>query len=271
LSSSRKTTKPLAHTLQGTGSLGDLRPCGRGARLLLPGDGVPAQSVSVRIALPGRWLVIDRLGCPRVCAKRPQHDRQVPSSVRRHVANSDRAGDVRAVATGYPSRVGRPLSLRGVGDTPLVAWSAVCDTVRQAVIAENRPAAGGRVGPRDTRELSQSAAHRIFASFNRARSRSRRDHRTDRHRPRTISRTPNPNGSSLQQDRHGLVVGDLCTCLELQQSATADGVLDPQEGITRKTEHAGNIARRHLERFGAQHHRSLAELFETNAVVQTAR
>jgi hypothetical protein len=77
--------------------------------------------------------------------------------------------------------------------------------------------------------------------------------------------------SSLQQDRHGLLIGDLCACLELRQGATADRVLDPQEGITWQTEYAGNIARRHLEGLGAQYHRSLAELFETNAVVQTAR
>jgi hypothetical protein len=48
-------------------------------------------------------------------------------------------------------------------------------------------------------------------------------------------------------------------------------VLDPQKGITRQTEYAGNIARRHLEGRGAQHDRSLAELLEANAVVQTAR
>jgi hypothetical protein len=39
----------------------------------------------------------------------------------------------------------------------------------------------------------------------------------------------------------------------------------------RETKHARDIARRHLEGFGAQHHGSLAELFEANAVVQTAR
>jgi len=82
---------------------------------------------------------------------------------------------------------------------------------------------------------------------------------------------PSPNGSSLQQDRHGLFVGDLRACLELRQGATADGVLDPQEGITWQAQHAGNIARRYLKGLGAQHHRSLAELFEANAVVQTAR
>jgi Tripartite tricarboxylate transporter family receptor len=77
--------------------------------------------------------------------------------------------------------------------------------------------------------------------------------------------------SSLQQDRQGLFVGDLCAGLELWQGATTDGMLDHQEGITRQTQHACNIARRHLEGLGAQHHRSLAELFETNTVVQTAR
>ena len=82
---------------------------------------------------------------------------------------------------------------------------------------------------------------------------------------------PSPNGSSLQQDRHGLFVGDLRACRELRQGATANGVLDPQEGITWQAQHAGNIARRYLKGLGAQHHRSLAELFEANAVVQTAR
>jgi hypothetical protein len=86
-----------------------------------------------------------------------------------------------------------------------------------------------------------------------------------------MSGLPSPSGSSLQQDRHGLFVGGLSARLKLRQGATADGVLDPQEGITRQTKHARNIARRHLERLGAQHHRSLAELFETNSVVQTAR
>jgi hypothetical protein len=82
---------------------------------------------------------------------------------------------------------------------------------------------------------------------------------------------PPPKRSNLQQDRQGLFVGDPRAGLELWQGATADGVPDHQEGITRQTQHACNIARRHLEGLGAQHHRSLAELFETNAVVQTAR
>ena len=77
--------------------------------------------------------------------------------------------------------------------------------------------------------------------------------------------------SSPQQDRQGLPVGHLCTCLELRQGATSNGVLDRQEGISRQAQHARNIARRHLEGLGAQHHRSLAELLEANAVVQTAR
>jgi len=48
-------------------------------------------------------------------------------------------------------------------------------------------------------------------------------------------------------------------------------VLEYQKGIAGETEHARDVACRHLERLGAQHHRSLAELFEGNAVVQTAR
>ena len=68
-----------------------------------------------------------------------------------------------------------------------------------------------------------------------------------------------------------MFVGDLRACLELRLGATADGVLDPQEGITWQAQHAGNIARRYLKGLGAQHHRSLAELLEANAVVQTAR
>ena len=88
----------------------------------------------------------------------------------------------------------------------------------------------------------------------------------------TTSGTPRPEGrSSLQQDRHGLFVGDLGAGLKLRHGATANGVLDHQEGITRQTQHARDVPRRHLEGLGTQHHRSLAKLFETNAVVQTAR
>jgi len=95
--------------------------------------------------------------------------------------------------------------------------------------------------------------------------------RAPRHRaaveacPRILAR------SSLQQDRQGLFVGDLCAVLKLPQGATANGVRDHQEGIARQTQHARDIPRRHLEGLGAQHQRSLAELFEANAVVQTAR
>jgi hypothetical protein len=48
-------------------------------------------------------------------------------------------------------------------------------------------------------------------------------------------------------------------------------MLNAQEGIGGQAEDAGDVARRHLERCGAQHHRPLAELFEADAVVQTAR
>jgi hypothetical protein len=75
----------------------------------------------------------------------------------------------------------------------------------------------------------------------------------------------------LQQDRQGLIVGDLCAGLKLAQGATTNGVRDHQEGITRQTQHARDILRRHLEGLGAQHQRALAELFEAYAVVQTAR
>ena len=79
------------------------------------------------------------------------------------------------------------------------------------------------------------------------------------------------NRLSLQQDRHRLFVGHLRPSFELGQGATPDWVLQPQEWIARKPKYTGDIARRYLKGFGAQHHRALAELFKANAVVQTAR
>jgi hypothetical protein len=48
-------------------------------------------------------------------------------------------------------------------------------------------------------------------------------------------------------------------------------MLNAQEGIGGQAEDAGDVPRRHLERCGAQHYRPLAQLFEADAVVQTAR
>jgi hypothetical protein len=48
-------------------------------------------------------------------------------------------------------------------------------------------------------------------------------------------------------------------------------MLDREERVAGQAEHAGDVARRDLERCGAQDDRALAELFEGDAVVQTAR
>ena len=75
----------------------------------------------------------------------------------------------------------------------------------------------------------------------------------------------------FEQNRQRLPVGDFCPGLELRQGAAADGMLNAQEGIVGQAEDTGDVARRHLKRHGAQHHRPLAELLETDAIVQTAR
>ena len=74
-----------------------------------------------------------------------------------------------------------------------------------------------------------------------------------------------------QKDRQRLLVGRLGAGLEFWQGAAADGMLDREERVVGQAEHAGDVAGRDLERHGAQHHRALAELFEADAVVQTAR
>ena len=86
----------------------------------------------------------------------------------------------------------------------------------------------------------------------------------------TISRGPAVR-SGFQEDGQRLLVGDLRSGLELRQGATADRMLNAQEGIAGQAEDAGDVPRRHLERYGAEHYRPLAELFEADAVVQTAR
>ena len=77
--------------------------------------------------------------------------------------------------------------------------------------------------------------------------------------------------SPLQQDGQRLPVGDLGAGLQLGEGAAADGVLDQQEGIAGQAQDTRDVLCRDLERFGAQHHRPLAQLLECNAVVQTAR
>ena len=48
-------------------------------------------------------------------------------------------------------------------------------------------------------------------------------------------------------------------------------MLDHQKRIVRQAKHSGNIARRHLKRVCTENDCGLAELFEANAVMQTAR
>ena len=48
-------------------------------------------------------------------------------------------------------------------------------------------------------------------------------------------------------------------------------MLDREEGVVGQAQDTGDVARRHLERLGAKHYRPLAELFEADAIVQTAR
>src|SRR5579883_825210 len=77
--------------------------------------------------------------------------------------------------------------------------------------------------------------------------------------------------SGLHQDGQGLLVRDLGARLEFRQRAAADRMLDRQERVVGQAEHPRDVARRDLEGCGAEDHRALAELFEGDAVVQTAR
>ena len=75
----------------------------------------------------------------------------------------------------------------------------------------------------------------------------------------------------LHQDRQRLLVGVLGEHLEFRQRAAADRVLDHDEWIIGQTHHARDILGRDLKRFGAQHNRAFAVLFEADAIMQTAR
>src|SRR5579883_2081336 len=77
--------------------------------------------------------------------------------------------------------------------------------------------------------------------------------------------------SPLEQDGQRLLVGDLGALLELGQGATADRVLDLEERVVGQAQHARDVTGGDDERLGAQHHRPLAQLFEGDSVVQTAR
>ena len=73
------------------------------------------------------------------------------------------------------------------------------------------------------------------------------------------------------QNRQRLIIRGLGQRLDFLQGAAPYGVLDHDEGIGRQAQHAGDVFYRHLERFGADHHRALAQLFKADAVMQTAR
>ena len=77
--------------------------------------------------------------------------------------------------------------------------------------------------------------------------------------------------SRPQQDRQGLRVGDFGPGREFGRGAAADRMGHDQERIAGQPQDTGDVLRRHLERFGAQHDRPLAQLLECDAVVQTAR
>lgn len=77
--------------------------------------------------------------------------------------------------------------------------------------------------------------------------------------------------SSLQQDGQRLLIRDLRAGFQFRQRAAADRMLDREEGIVGQAKDAGDVAGRDLEGRGAEHHRALAELFEADAIVQTAR
>ena len=78
-------------------------------------------------------------------------------------------------------------------------------------------------------------------------------------------------GSGLQQNWQCLPVRDFRAGLEFRQGAAADRMLNREEGVVGQAQDTGDVARRHLERLGAKHYRPLAELFEADAIVQTAR
>lgn len=77
--------------------------------------------------------------------------------------------------------------------------------------------------------------------------------------------------SGLEQDRQGLLIGDQRAFLQFGQSAASDRVPDQKERVVGASKDPGDIAGCDLERFGAQHHRPLAQLLECQSVVQTAR
>jgi len=74
-----------------------------------------------------------------------------------------------------------------------------------------------------------------------------------------------------QQNRQRLFVSFFGARLEFGQGAASDGMLDLHERIVGQAEHARDVLRRHLKGCGADHKRALAELFEGDSVVQTAR
>jgi hypothetical protein len=74
-----------------------------------------------------------------------------------------------------------------------------------------------------------------------------------------------------QQYRQRLLIRLLRPFLQFRQRTTAYRMPHHQERIRRQPHDPGNIPSRYLERFGAHHHRPFAKLFETDAVMQTAR
>ncbi len=77
--------------------------------------------------------------------------------------------------------------------------------------------------------------------------------------------------SIRQQDRQGLPVRDFGARLQFRQGAAADRMPNHQEGIVCQAHDSRDVLRGDLEGLGAQHHRPFTQLFEADAVMQTAR
>ena len=92
--------------------------------------------------------------------------------------------------------------------------------------------------------------------------------------PLTMNRTrwfPGLWSCVLEQHRQRLLVSRLGEDLDLVRRTAPDRMFDRDEGITGKPQHARNVACSEFEWLGAKHRSALTELFECDAVVQTAR
>ncbi len=65
-------------------------------------------------------------------------------------------------------------------------------------------------------------------------------------------------GLFIQENGQRLPVGILCPCPDLWLGATADGVIDHEEGITGQADGAGDVLRRDFKWVGAKNQSPLA-------------